>query len=239
MKKVKPVSVDTEGLEAMTRPMLSVPSDDLDMKVLQARNLAAVRKREAEETAPKKRSVGASPTARPAAPRAAAPMARKNTPAPTTNTAAATVRENTPAAAAPKPAAAAPKPAAATRGRVGTENFGPKLDKIIGAFSRFSDSAKQGDAAAKKSIAAGQADRMKAVMRDAAADKKAIAAGQAARMAEKAASVAKSKKDYDPYSKSSNLKMALAQFGFKKGGSVASKRADGCAVRGKTKGKMV
>ena len=122
---------------------------------------------------------------------------------------------------------------------MGTENFRPKLDKILGAFSRFSDSAKQGDAAAKKSIAAGQADRMKAVMRDAAADKKAIAAGQAARMAERAASVAKSKKDYDPSSASSNLKMALAQFGFKKGGSVVSKRADGCAVRGKTRGKMV
>ena len=30
-----------------------------------------------------------------------------------------------------------------------------------------------------------------------------------------------------------------AKIGFKKGGSTASKRADGCAIKGKTKGRMV
>ena len=130
---------------------------------------------------------------------------------------------------ADKPAAT--KPAAATPGRVGMANAGPKLDKILGAFSRYSDSAKQGDAAAKKSIAA----------------------GQAARMAERAANIAKSKKDYDPSSASSNFDVAKAQMGFKKGGGIERKgktkgtmvkmakggSIDGCAIRGKTRATMV
>jgi hypothetical protein len=158
---------------------------------------------------------------------------------------------NKPAAAA-KPAAAKPA-AAAIPGRVGFHNAADKAAKISGAFSRYSDSAKQGDAAAKKSIAAKQADRMKAVMRDAAADKKAIAAGQAARMAERAANIANSKKDYDPSSAGSNFKMALAKMGLKKGGKVktatkmvkmakggsVAKRADGIAKKGKTATRMV
>jgi hypothetical protein len=138
---------------------------------------------------------------------------------------------NKPAAkATEKPAA---KPAAATSNRVGFHNAADKAAKISGAASRYSDSAKQGDAAAKKSIAAGQADRMKDVMRDAAADKKAIAAGQAARMAERAANIAKSKKDYDPSSAGSNFKMALAKMGFKKGGS-ANLRAERTNMPSKT-----
>lgn len=56
--KVKPVDIDMKGLEEMSRPRASLPKADLETKVLEGRNLAATRKREAEETAPKKQSFG-------------------------------------------------------------------------------------------------------------------------------------------------------------------------------------
>lgn len=56
--KVKPVDVDMKGLEEMSRPKMSLPKADLETKVMEARNLAATRRRESEETAPKKQSFG-------------------------------------------------------------------------------------------------------------------------------------------------------------------------------------
>ena len=132
--KVKPVSVDMEGLEAMTRSMRPTVKDDLETKVMQARN-SVTQKREMEDAAPKKQSFneafraarkealsggpktfswnggsygtqleGETPAPRPAAPRAAAPAARAATPAAAARPLAA------PRAAAPAPAA---RPAAA------------------------------------------------------------------------------------------------------------------------------
>jgi hypothetical protein len=56
--KVKPVDIDMKGLEEASRPRTSLPKADLETKAMEARNLAATRKREAEETAPKKQSFG-------------------------------------------------------------------------------------------------------------------------------------------------------------------------------------
>jgi hypothetical protein len=56
--KVKQIDVDMKGLEEMSRPRASLPKADLESKVMEGRNLAATRKREAEETAPKKQSFG-------------------------------------------------------------------------------------------------------------------------------------------------------------------------------------
>ncbi len=49
----------------------------------------------------------------------------------------------------------------------------------------------------------------------------------------------KNQKDFDAGEKA--RKEGMGKIGFKSGGSVgsASKRADGCAIRGKTKGRMV
>ncbi len=57
--KVKPINIDTKGLEEASRPNMSLPKADLETKALEGRNLAATRKREAEETAPKKQSFSA------------------------------------------------------------------------------------------------------------------------------------------------------------------------------------
>jgi len=56
--KVKQVDIDMKGLEEMSRPKMSLPKADLETKVMEARNLAATRRRESEETAPKKQSFG-------------------------------------------------------------------------------------------------------------------------------------------------------------------------------------
>jgi hypothetical protein len=56
--RVKDVEVDMKGLEEMSRPKMSMPKADLETKAMEARNLAATRRRESEETAPKKQSFG-------------------------------------------------------------------------------------------------------------------------------------------------------------------------------------
>lgn len=56
----------------------------------------------------------------------------------------------------------------------------------------------------------------------------------------KAADERRAKNAANPDTFNAKLDKAVGMGGYKKGGSVsASKRADGCAVRGKTKGRMV
>jgi hypothetical protein len=267
--KVKPVSVDMEGLEAMTRSMRPTVKDDLEMKVMQARNLAATRKREMEDAAPKKQSFneafraarkealsggpktfswnggsygtqleGETPkAARPAAaapaarPAAAAPAARAAAPAAAARPLAGAtsgksqedyMRERRDqsaidaflgkparaAAAAATPTARSAATPAASPNRVGFKNAEDKFAKISAALGDYSESAKQGDAAAKKAMA----DR------------------QAARMAERDAKIAKAKEG-NPRSASRNSNLALANLGFAKGGKVkGDKPKNGLAV---------
>jgi hypothetical protein len=236
--KVKPVSVDMEGLEAMTRSMRPAVKDDLEMKVMQARNLAATRKREMEETAPKKQSFNqAFGAARergdktfswnggsygtqlkgetPKADRPVAPAARPAAPAP--RAAAPEVRAPAPRApaTAPAPRAAAPAPTAratapATRGKVGFANAAPAL---AGAKSAIDRGLSGIDAFFEAANAgAGGAER-----------------ARRANIAAAAAKRAKAKEDYDPSSAASNLKLALGNFA--KGGKVkGDKPKNGLAV---------
>ena len=228
--KVKPVSVDMEGLEAMTRSMRPAVKDDLETKVMQARNLAATRKRETEETAPKKQSFNqAFAAARKealsggpktfswnggsygtqlegespkAVPRAAAPAPRAAAP----RVAAPVDRAAAPAPRAPAPA---PRAAAAAPGRVGFQNATPALSKAksaidrgLGGIDAFFEAANAG---------AGGAER--------------------ARLANKAAAEAKrakAKKNYNPSSAASNLEMALG--GYAKGGKAKAPPKSGLAV---------
>lgn len=235
--KVKPVSVDMEGLESMTRSMRPAVKDDLETKVMQARNLAATRKRETEETAPKKQSFnqafgaarergdktfswnggsygtqlkGETPKA---APRAAAPASRVA--APVAREAAPAPREAAPAprAAAPAPRAPAPAPApraaAAAPGRVGFQNATPALSKAKSAIDRGLGGIDAFFEAAN--AGAGGAER--------------------ARLANKAAAEAKrakAKKNYNPSSAASNLEMALG--GYAKGGKAKAPPKSGLAV---------
>ena len=261
--KVKPVSVDMEGLEAMTRSMRPTVKDDLETKVMQARNLAATRKREMEDAAPKKQSFNqafgaarergdkifswnggsygtqlkgetpkadrpAAPAARPAASRVSAPMDREAAPAPRPAAARPLAgatsgksqedymreRRDQPAIdaflgkPAATPTARSAATSAATPNRVGFQNAKDKFAKVSAALGDYSESAKQGDLAAKKVIA----DR------------------QAARMAEQDAKIAKAKKG-DPRSAGRNLNLALANLGFAKGGKVkGDKPKNGLAV---------
>ena len=228
--KVKPVSVDMEGLEAMTRPMRSLPKDDLETKVMQASNLAATRKRETEETAPKKQSFnqafgaarergdktfswnggsygtqlkGETPKA---APRAAAPAPVDREAAPGPRAAAPAPRAAAPAPRAPAPS---PRAAATAPGRVGFQNATPALSKAksaidrgLGGIDAFFEAANAG---------AGGAER--------------------ARLANKAAAEAKrakAKKNYNPSSAASNLEMALG--GYAKGGKAKAPPKSGLAV---------
>ena len=261
--KVKPVSVDMEGLEAMTRSMRPAVKDDLETKVMQASNLAATRKRETEETAPKKQSFNqafgaarergdktfswnggsygtqlkgetpkaapraAAPAPRAAAPRVVAPAAREAAPAPRAAAARPLAgatsgksqedymreRRDQPAIdaflgkPAATPTARSAATPAATPNRVGFQNAKDKFAKVSAALGDYSESAKRGDAAAKKAIA----DR------------------QAARMAEQDAKIAKAKKG-DPRSAGRNLNLALANLGFSKGGKVKAPPKSGLAV---------
>jgi hypothetical protein len=236
--KVKPVSVDMEGLEAMTRSMRPAVKDDLETKVMQARNLAATRKRETEETALKKQSFNqAFGAARergdktfswnggsygtqlkgetPKADRSATPAARPAAPAP--RAAAPEVRDPAPRApaTAPAPRAAAPAPTAkatapATRGKVGFANAAPALAGAKSAIDRGLGGIDAFFEAAN--AGAGGAER--------------------ARLANKAAAEAKrakAKKNYNPSSAASNLEMALG--GYAKGGKVkGDKPKNGLAV---------
>jgi hypothetical protein len=235
--KVKPVSVDMEGLEAMTRSMRPTVKDDLEMKVMQARN-SVTQKREMEDAAPKKQSFNeAFGAARkrgdktfswnggsygtqlkgetPKAARPTAPAARPAAPAP--RAAAPEILAPAPRApaAAPAPRATAPAPTAratapATRGKVGFANVAPALAGAKSAIDRGLSGIGAFFEAAN--AGAGGAER-----------------ARRANIAAAAAKRAKAKEDYDPYSAASNLKLALG--GFAKGGKVkGDKPKNGLAV---------
>ena len=234
--KVKPVSVDMEGLESMTRSMRPAVKDDLETKVMQARNLAATRKRETEETAPKKQSFNeAFRAARkealsggpktfswnggsygtqlegesPKAARAAAPAPRAAAPAPEARKAAPAPREAAPAPRAAAPAPTARATAAATPGRVGTKNFGPAVAGVKGAIDRGLGGIDAFFEAAN--AGAGGAERARLANKAAAETKR-----------------AKAKKNYNPSSAASNLEMALG--GYAKGGKAKAPPKSGLAV---------
>jgi hypothetical protein len=232
--KVKPVSVDMEGLESMTRSMRPAVKDDLETKVMQARNLAATQKREMEETAPKKQSFnqafgaarergdktfswnggsygtqlkGETPAARPAA---AAPAPREAAPAPRAAAPEARKAAPAPREAAPAPRAAAPAPrAAAAPGRMGFQNAAPALSKAKSAIDRGLGGIDAFFEAAN--AGAGGAERARLANKAAAETKR-----------------AKAKKNYNPSSAASNLEMALG--GYAKGGKAKAPPKSGLAV---------
>lgn len=120
-----------------------------------------------------------------------------------------------------KPAPKTAEKTPASKPRVGIQNTAPALsrarDAITGAVSSVGNAINKGVAAA-----------------DAPYKAQAKAKAKADQGAAQQAEVDKAKKDYNPNSAGSNFKVAMSKMGFKKGGSI-----DGCAQRGKTKGRVI
>ena len=226
--KVKPVEVDMKGLEEMSRPMLSLPKDDLETKVMQARNLNAVRAKEA-----KKQSF-----------RDAFAAARKKALAGGPDTFKWMGKSYGTQLAGEKPKA---KPAAETKAtdpfsaktpmkniarNIDTSNS-PMTDTQIRKFMSDNDKAADrslDDTQIRKYVQGlnADADRSLAAMK-AKKDKKEAEEKRLASNIGKATTASLS---------DAASRVIPRTPGMAKGGSV-SKRGDGCAVRGKTKGKMV
>lgn len=131
-----------------------------------------------------------------------------------------------------KPAAKPTAAPAAAPGRVGMENFNPKLANIKSGIARGLSGVDKGIEALGTPMTNAEKARQ-------------------ANIAAQASKVAAAKKDYDPSSAGSNFKMAMAKMGFKKGGvvkqvpsansmgSLGMAKGGGIERKGKTKGTMV
>jgi len=207
--KVKSIDVDMKGLEEASRPNTSMPKADLETKVLEGRNLAATRKREEADTAPKKQSFGS----------AFAAARKRGDKTFSWNGGSYGTKMAGEGSAKPTAKPAANPYNAKTQMRDIIRNLDTNNAKLSDAqMERYQKGL---DADADASLAKIKADKAKA----AAKSRFSISPSALGKATTKAISEAV-------------MRGSIRTPGMAKGGSV-SKRADGCATKGKTKGKMV
>ena len=238
--KVKPVDIDMKGLEEASRSTLSLPKADLETKVMQGRNLAATRKREAEETAPKKQSFSA----------AFAAARKRGDKTFSWNGGSYGTKmkgEDDKPVKVSKPSTPTPTPTPTpTAARAGSASKPGNASSSISSVIRNLDSGYDRDAHAKKIMAESNNSlfsrpiSMKEALERTREDAENIISRSAARAErERQAQSLKAGRRANPNLVDQFIDMTTnpgVDQKYAKGGVT---RADGCAVRGKTKGKMV
>ena len=214
MAKVKPINIDTKGLEEMSRPRASLPN--LENRAAEARNLNAVRGRETIDAAKKESFKEAFAKARKEQGSKGVFTWRGNT----YNTKMAG-EDSKPA----KPAATRGTSIISDIGKATTDSLSNAASQAVGTKTGVKADTPTKPAARQEPRVGLQNSRL----------------GRAY-LAERASHAKSNQELVDRYKKRGSPNLAklvsyLSGAKYAKGGSV-SKRADGCAIKGKTKGKM-
>jgi hypothetical protein len=214
MAKVKPINIDTKGLEEMSRPRASLPN--LETKAAEARNLNAVRAKETSDAAKKESFKEAFAKARKEQGSKGVFTWRGNT----YNTKMAG-EDSKPA----KPAATRGTSIISDIGKATTDSLSNAASQAVGTKTGVKVDTSTKPAARQEPRVGLQNSRL----------------GRAY-LAERASHAESNQELVDRYKKRGSPNLAklvsyLSGAKYAKGGSV-SKRADGCAIKGKTKGKM-
>jgi len=257
--KVKPVDIDMKGLEEASRSTSSLPKADLETKAAEARNLNAVRAKETSDTAKKKSFKEAFNEARKeqgpngvftwrgnayntkmAGETSKAAPARAAAPTPNRAAAPATAPASRPAA----PAATAPASRPAATPPAASANKPSKTGSPMSSVIRNLDSGYDLDAEAKKIMAKRNDSFFRAPISMKEAREEARAEAENVRkMSGYRAEQERKKKSLEAGRRANpNLVDRFVKMTMNPGRDYAKggvTRADGCAVRGKTKGKMV
>jgi len=216
MAKVKPIKIDTKGLEEASRPTSSLPKADLETKAAEARNLNAVRAKETSDAAKKESFKEAFAKARKEQGSKGVFTWRGNT----YNTKMAG-EDSKPA----KPATTRGASIISDIGKATTDSLSNAASQAVGTKTGVKADTPTKPAARQEPRVGLHNSKL----------------GRAYQ-AERASHAESNQKLVDRYKKrgSPNLAKMVAYLSgakYAKGGSV-SKRADGCAIKGKTKGKM-
>jgi hypothetical protein len=214
MAKVKPINIDTKGLEEMSRPRASLPN--LETKAAEARNLNAVRAKETSDAAKKESFKEAFAKARKEQGSKGVFTWRGNT----YNTKMAG-EDSKPA----KPAATRGTSIISDIGKATTDSLSNAASQAVGTKTGVKADTPTKPAARQEPRVGLQNSKL----------------GRAY-LAERASHAESNQELVDRYKKRGSPNLAklvsyLSGAKYAKGGSV-SKRADGCAIKGKTKGKM-
>ena len=215
MAKVKPINIDTKGLEEMSRPRAPLPN--LENRAAEARNLNAVRAKETSDAAKKESFKEAFTKARNEQGSKGVFTWRGNH----YNTKMAG-EDSKPA----KPAATRGTSIISDIGKATTDSLSNAASQAVGTKTGVKADTPTKPAARQEPRVGLQNSKL----------------GRAY-LAERASHAKSNQELVDRYKKRGSPNLAklvsyLSGAKYAKGGSTASKRADGCAIKGKTKGKM-